>query len=103
MRKYIHRHTYDYTDDELFDPNLTSPTDLGRQVRQCIEALRQELVCHVDQSLYLVWKDPTQLAGWNEDNSVRHKCRSYDRIKKWAELNRVHTLHDSKVYFPLIS
>ncbi|MCJ1309572.1 hypothetical protein MMC25_003232 [Agyrium rufum] len=99
IRKFIHRDTYDYTAEREFDPVITPPEKLRAQVHQCFEVLRQELVCHVDTSLYLLWPDPMQLSVYNEDNAERHKCRSYDGIKTWAEQHKLQGLHNATSYF----
>lgn len=107
IRKYIHRDTHDYSLEREFDPARTPPEKLRAQVHQCFEVLRQELTCHIDTSVYLGWPDPIQVSAFNEDNAVRHKCRSHEAIKAWAEDHRVLPLHNAtttfeNLYYPML-
>ncbi|KAI0481339.1 hypothetical protein GGR56DRAFT_672357 [Xylariaceae sp. FL0804] len=108
LRKYVHRETYDYTYEAIFDPSRTDPSKLRAQVHQCVEVIRQELVCHMDLSVYLLWPDPKQRVPFNEDNAVQHRCRNYEDLHEWAEANRVRDLHNAtmvfdNLYFPKIA
>ncbi|KAK0646371.1 hypothetical protein B0T16DRAFT_160119 [Cercophora newfieldiana] len=63
------------------------PEDLNGHLDHCIEALRQNLMCHGDVSVFTFRKFPEFYDQGIEDEwpdfEVNHMCRNFEMLRKW--------------------
>jgi hypothetical protein len=52
-------------------------------VDHCIETIRMSLMCYADVTPVLVEITPERKAGRKADFNVHHKCRNYEKIRKY--------------------
>lgn len=61
--------------------------DLFGHLDHCIEALRQNLMCHGDVSVFTFKKFPEFFDQGIEDNwpdfEIEHQCRNFEALRKW--------------------
>ncbi|KAK2595879.1 hypothetical protein N8I77_013670 [Diaporthe amygdali] len=61
----------------------------GIVLNKCIEVLREELMCSLDSTPYLIAEDPRAVRGFAPVIGNTHYCRNYERIAHWAGRNFV--------------
>lgn len=57
---------------------------LLQHVDHCINSLRMYLQCAADVTPYLTKRDARTPLGIEPDFNTRHKCRDFEKIRKWA-------------------
>jgi hypothetical protein len=89
IRKFIFRSYYNISD---------SHTEVER-FGQCIEAVRQTLMCYSDISLItFAWRKGRFLPF--PDFLIDHECRDWDNIQQWAEQHSLPPLGEKMVEHP---
>lgn len=77
IRQYVYREI----NQTLFTPPSRDLVD------ECIEILREELLCDCDTTPYLIADDPGAARGFIPVIGNTHYCRDYDKIMDWASQN----------------
>ncbi len=101
IRQYTYRDQYDYSKQPAFDgtPQQVRHVSYGpgwaisgasgclcrlQHVDHCINSLRIYLQCVADVTPYLTKRDPKRPLGIDPDFNTQHKCRDFDKIRRWA-------------------
>lgn len=79
--KTLRRYIYQDINQTLF----TQPT--RQEADNCIEVLREELMCNLDATPYLIVDDPRASRGKAPFMGNTHYCRNYEQLTHWAILN----------------
>lgn len=80
LQKLLRQHVYKDVEQSFFTPPSRELAD------QCIEILRQQLVCTCDPTLYLMSELRTQ-EGTGPVLGNTHYCRNYDKVQEWSKKN----------------
>ncbi|KAI8312776.1 Cyclochlorotine biosynthesis protein O [Colletotrichum sp. SAR11_240] len=85
VRQYTYRNDYDYSNVTAF----RAPEELVRgHIDHCIETIRKSLMCTADVTPVVFEKDPSRASGSKSDFNLWRKCRNFDRIQDWTNMNR---------------
>ncbi|KAF4562484.1 hypothetical protein EYR40_004702 [Pleurotus pulmonarius] len=68
--------------DHYPDMHISAPGN-DIHMSHCLDSIRQSLMCSSDVSL-IVWRWHAEAAQSFPRGDVVHRCRDFDRIKKWA-------------------
>jgi len=82
LRRYVHMSLED-----------SARVLLRKDTDQCIELLRNQLMCSGDITPFLELRVPT-FSGSRPDLRTKHKCRNYNDLKDWARKNSQGQFHD---------
>ncbi|KAI1420871.1 hypothetical protein F5Y12DRAFT_719090 [Xylaria sp. FL1777] len=63
----------------------TSPAGQRMHVDHCIETIRLALMCSGDLTPVLVREAPQVAGGLKADFNAHHKCRDFEKIRKWHD------------------
>ena len=99
IRQLSHSDQRDYTDLPTFQ--LGNAT-VWHRAHQCIERLRQNVMCWADTSSILQEINPDPPEGSEGQLLFRfdsyHRCRNFDRIKAWTDAHAVHGIKTSEIW-----
>ncbi|GAW15925.1 hypothetical protein ANO14919_053470 [Xylariales sp. No.14919] len=65
----------------------TSPVGQRMHVDHCIETVRLALMCFGDLTPVLIREAPETVQAMKADFDSHHKCRNFDKIRKWHDDN----------------
>ncbi|KAF2752792.1 hypothetical protein EJ05DRAFT_480943 [Pseudovirgaria hyperparasitica] len=74
---------YPGTPDGLSEDRLMN----RMHVDHCIESLRMSLQCFGDVTPLLIREVPHSFIGGKADFNTHHRCRNFDRIQEWVDVN----------------
>jgi hypothetical protein len=79
----------DETGEGVPIPRDLNTTEVANRMHidHCIETLRLTLMCHGDITPLLIREDLKAPTGQSLDFNTHHKCRNFDKISDWADLN----------------
>ncbi|KAF4552928.1 Hypothetical protein D9617_8g049410 [Elsinoe fawcettii] len=82
---YIRQYTWGdyYERHNLTNPHKSSAVGRRMHTDHCIEELRKTLMCYGDTAPMLVEVDPEAPIGERSDFDSRHKCRDYEKLRRW--------------------
>ena len=78
IKKLLRHYVYRDTNQTFFRPPSRDQAD------QCIETLREHLVCTCDATPYLIANDARFGRGVAPVTATAHYCRDFDRLLGWA-------------------
>ncbi|KAJ5630793.1 uncharacterized protein N7484_010893 [Penicillium longicatenatum] len=82
---------YNYDYYHMKEEGIFSHNDyiVRRQISYCLDTLRQQLMCTVDTGvLGQIWVYPDNPEP-HLDSSTHHRCKNFDQIRRWAEVNQL--------------
>lgn len=91
IRQYTWHDWYLRHTDRVETPESMKMGDVARRmhVDHGIETLRISLMCHADTTPMFIIEDPAAALGGRADFSAHHKCRNFEDIREWNEVNQV--------------
>lgn len=83
--KYSHRYEYNYTNIAA-----SASEQLRRRADQCVERLRQAIMCWGDPGVYIKRRINRSVGV---DLDTYHRCRNLEAIRDWTRAHGVDTVH----------